>query len=104
MAIKRLQANATWNTGVSGRIDAGYRMLKYSGSLGGGTLSVSSKSLDLSPVDGVEIETPLPNAKLTVSKVDGNNDVVQQLVLQTSGEIVVILAGATNPDVLVIVE
>ncbi|MVA23228.1 hypothetical protein V6582_18020 [Agrobacterium vitis] len=104
MPIKRLQANAAWNTGVSGRIDAGYRMLKYSGSLGGGTLSVSSKSLDLSPVDGVTIETPVPNAKLTVSKVDGNNDVVKQLVLQTSGEIVVTLAGATNPDVLVIVE
>lgn len=38
MAIKTFTADGVWNTGVPGRSEAGYRCLKYSGTLGGGTL------------------------------------------------------------------
>jgi len=104
MPIKKLTADGTWNTGVPGQCDAGYRVVKYSGSLGGGTLSVHSMSQDLDPDTAASIETPVPDAELTVAKVDGNSDVIQQLVVRTSGSIVLKLTGATAPDVTVMVE
>ena len=89
---------------MPGQCEAGYRVVKYSGSLGGGTLSVHSLSQDLDPDTDASVETPVPDAELTIAKVDSNGDVIQQLVIQTSGAIVVKLTGATAPDVTVFVE
>ncbi len=104
MPIKKFTADGTWNSSVPGQCEAGYRVVKYSGSLGGGTLSVHSLSQDLDPDAGATVETPVPNAELTASTVDGNGDVIKQLVVQTSGSIVIKLAGATTPAVTVMVE
>lgn len=104
MPIKKFTADGTWNTGVPGQCDASYRVAKYSGSLGGGTLSIHSLSQDLDPDTVATIETPVPDAELTVAKVDGNGDVIKQLVVRTSGSIVVKLTGATAPAVTVMVE
>lgn len=104
MPIKKMTADGTWNSGVPGQCEAGYRVVKYSGDLGGGTLTVHSLSLDLDPDTSASIETPVPNAELAVATVDANGDVVKQLAIQTSGAIVVKLTGATAPDVAIMVE
>lgn len=104
MPIKSFTADATWNTGVPGQCEAGYRCMKYSGSLGGGTLSIHSMSQDLDPDTGASIETPLADAELTAATVDGNGDAVRQVTFQTSGTIVVKLTGATAPTAKVMVE
>ncbi|ATN34727.1 hypothetical protein ACO34A_13045 [Rhizobium sp. ACO-34A] len=104
MAIRKFTDNADWNTGMPGRSESGYRCLKYSGSLGGGTLSVHSLSEDVDQETGLTIETPLADAELSAATVDDNGDAVKQMTFQTTGTIVVKLAGATAPSVKVIVE
>lgn len=104
MGIRHFTADGSWNTGIPGHSETGYRALKYSGSLGGGTLSLHSLSIDVDQDTGAAIETPLADAKLSASTVDDNGDAVQQVVFSTTGTVVVKLAGATAPDVKVIVE
>ena len=105
MAIKTFTADGVWNTGVPGRSEAGYRCLKYSGTLGGGTLSVHSLSDEVDSGTGATVETPLADAKLSAATVDDNGDVVRQMTFQTTGSIVVKLTGSTAPSALkVIVE
>ncbi|MGR6465401.1 hypothetical protein [Rhizobium sp. PAMB 3182] len=102
--IKRFTANDSYLPGINGEAMHGYRMLKYTGDLGGGTLSVSSLSLDTDPDTGATIETPVADGKLDAASVDGNGDARKQLAFQTSGPIKVTLSGATDPDCKVIVE
>ncbi|MCZ4076292.1 hypothetical protein [Agrobacterium sp. LMR679] len=40
MPTKTLTQNGTENMGIEAKSDAGYRVLSYSGSLGGGTLQL----------------------------------------------------------------
>lgn len=104
MALRQFTDNATWITGLAGQCEAGYRTLKYSGSLGGGTLSIHSLTAEVPAIGQDPIETPLADAKLTATTVDDNGDAVKQVVFQTSGMIVVKLTGATSPDAWVAVE
>lgn len=104
MAIRKFTADAVWNTGIPGQSDAGYRCLKYSGDLAGGTLSIHSLSQEVDQETGAAIETPLADAKLSAVTVDDNGDTVKQVIFSTTGTIVVKLAGATAPSVKVIVE
>ncbi|RVK75415.1 hypothetical protein CN154_15030 [Sinorhizobium meliloti] len=77
--------------GIEARSDAGYRVLSYSGSLGGGTLRVHTQ------VDGGEI-VPVPDSKLAAADVDGDSDPKQQLVFTSAGNVFVSLTGATAPN------
>ncbi len=104
MGIRKFTADATWNTGVPGYSENGYRCLKYSGSLGGGTLSIHSLSNEVDQETGATIETPLADAKLSAATVDDNGDAVMQVTFRTTGTIIVKLTGATAPSVKVIVE
>lgn len=94
---ERFQANKTWDVGFDAASDKSYRTLAYSGSLGGGTLQVLTS---LSPN---VLDVPVADAKLSASKVDGNGDVIKQMTFQASGNIKVVLSGATTPDVWVAV-
>lgn len=91
MAAKLLSADGTWNTGLQAECQAGYRTLVYSGSLGGGTLQV------FTTIDGVT--SPVPDSKLSAANVDGNGDAIKQIVFASSGNISVVLSGATAPSV-----
>ncbi|MCJ7993203.1 hypothetical protein J5N58_01150 [Rhizobium cremeum] len=104
MAIRKFTADGVWNTGIPGRSESGYRCLKYAGSLGGGTLSVHSLTDEVDSETAATIETPLADAELSATTLDDNGDAVQQMTFQTTGTIVVKLAGATAPSVKVIVE
>lgn len=103
MAIKAMTGDTVWNSGISGRIN-GINCLKYSGTLGGGTLTLYSLSTDVDPVTGAAIETPVANGKLSAATTDANGDSRKQLVFQTLGPIIVKLTGSTTPDVKVMVE
>lgn len=100
MAIRTFTEDFSWNTGMPGRSDAGYRCLKYSGTLGGGTLSVHSLSEDIDPATAFSVETPLADAELSAATLDDNGDVVRQMTFQTTGTIVVKLTGSSAPDSL----
>lgn len=104
MPFKKFTADGTWNTGMPGQCEAGYRCLKYSGDLGGGTLSIHSLSQDLDPETSATIETPLADAEISAGTVDDNGDAVKQVTFQTSGTIVVKLTGSTAPAAKVMVE
>lgn len=102
--IHHFTADGSFMPGVNGEASHGYRMLKYAGDLGGGTLSVSSLSHDVDPDTGAAIETAVAGATLDAASTDGNGDALYQLTFKTSGPIKVTLAGATDPDCKVIVE
>lgn len=104
MTVHRFTVNEVWNAGIPARIDAGYRMLSYTGSLGGGTLSIATIAADKSPVDGSAIQTPIANGTLKITNTDTDGNVIKQLTFQSCGTIVVTLAGATAPDCLVVIE
>lgn len=104
MAIKKFTADDVWNTTIPAVSDKGYRTLKYSGSLGGGTLSIHTLSHDVDPETQAVIETPVSDAKLTTATVDGNGDLIRQITFQSSGTIVVKLTGAVAPTAKVMVE
>lgn len=100
MAEHRFQANETWVVGIDAAAEKGFRTLAYStahsgGTLGGGTLQLrSSHSANVASV-------PLADAKLSAAKVDDNGDVIKQITFQASGNLEVVLSGATAPDVWV---
>lgn len=98
MAVKQFSADAVWNVGLEAQCDVGYRTLAYSGSLGGGTLQISTQV-----ADGGDI-IPLADAKLTAAKLDGNGDVVRQMTFSSSGNIFVTLTGSTTPTAKVSVQ
>jgi len=84
--------NGEKNMGFDARSDAGYRVLSYSGNLGGGTLRVKTQV----PDGGDAV--PVPNSKLNATMNDAAGDLKQQLIFQGAGTVFVELAGATNPN------
>jgi hypothetical protein len=97
MPTKTFSTNEKWNAGIEAQCQAGYRTLAYSGSLGGGTLRISTQ------IEG-GVDVPLADAKLTAATVDDNGDVVKQVVFQSSGNVFVELTGATTPTAVVSVQ
>lgn len=93
MPTKTLVADtaAPVSMGIDARTDVGYRVLSYSGSLGGGTLRVHTQ------VEGADV-VPVPNTKLAIGDVDAKGDVKQQLVFTSAGNIFISLTGATAPN------
>ncbi|WP_377299612.1 hypothetical protein [Rhizobium sp. SGZ-381] len=98
MAVRTFTDNSTKNFGIDAKCDAGYRVLAYSGSLGGGTLQVFTKAGDASAL------VPLADAKLSAAKLDDNGDAIKQMVFVSAGQVHVTLSGATAPNVEVSVE
>lgn len=92
MKTVSMTENGEHNMGFEARSDAGYRVLSYSGSLGGGTLRVKTQL----PDGGDKV--PVPNSKLNATMNDAAGDLKQQLVFQAAGTIFVELTGATNPN------
>ena len=83
--------------GIEARCDGGYRVMSYSGNLGGGTLRLFTQpNMNADP-------TPVPDGKLSASKLDSNNDAIQQVVFVSAGNVLVTLSGATNPNFTVTV-
>lgn len=99
MPTKTFTANtaAPESFGIEAKAASGYRVLSYSGSLGGGTLRVHTQA------DGGDI-VPVPNGKLNATMLDANNDVKQQLVVQSAGNIFVALTDAITPNCKVSVQ
>ncbi|MGN8170496.1 hypothetical protein [Agrobacterium sp. 22117] len=84
--------------GIEARCDGGYRVMSYSGNLGGGTLRLFTQpNINADP-------TPVPDGKLSAANLDGNNDPIQQVVFVSAGNVLVTLSGATNPNCTVTVE
>jgi hypothetical protein len=83
--------------GIEARSDAGYRVLSYSGGLGGGTLRVHTQ------IEGADI-VPVPDTKLAIGDVDGKGDVKQQLQFTSAGNVFVSLTGSTAPNCKVSVQ
>lgn len=95
MVTKTFSGNDEVNFGLEARNDAGYRVLSYGGSLGGGTLTVKTQAADSpSPV-------PVPDGRLSGSDLDGAGNAVQQLVFVSAGNIWVSLSGASAPTCVV---
>lgn len=78
--------------GIEARCDGGYRVMSYTGSLGGGTLRLYTKGADQAEA------TPVPDGKLSVANKDGNGDAIQQVVFVSAGNVLISLSGATNPN------
>jgi hypothetical protein len=106
MAIKKFTEDGVWNTSVPAASDKGYRTLKYSGSLGGGTLSIHTLSHDMDPDSNppAAIETPVSDAKLKPTTLDDNGDLIRQITFQSSGTVIVKLTGSAAPTAKVMVE
>ena len=98
MPTKTFSASGTVNMGIEAKSDAGYRVLSYSGFLGGGTLRVLTQC-----ADGAD-QVPVPDAKLSAANVDGNGDAIQQLVFVSAGNVYVSLTNATAPTCKVSVQ
>ncbi len=98
MPTKTFTQNKTENMGIEAKSDAGYRVLSYSGSLGGGTLQLLTQC-----ADGAD-QVPVPDGKLSAANVDGNGDAIRQVVFVSAGNVFVSLAGATAPDCKVSVQ
>lgn len=94
MPTKTFTANtaAPESMGIEARAYAGYRVLSYTGPLGGGTLQVHTQ------VEGAADIVPVPDSKLTLAKVDGNGDPIRQVVFVSAGNVFVTLTGATAPN------
>jgi hypothetical protein len=80
-----------WNATIDAKADTGYRVLVYSGSLGGGTLSARCE------IDGVS--AAIPNMKLNAATLDDNGDVVKMVGFSAAGTLYVALTGSTTPNV-----
>ena len=97
MPTKIFLTNEVWDTKVEAKNAGGYNALVYKSlggaGLGGGTLAISSLVED--------VDSPIPDAKLTEADVDANGDVIQQVLFMTSGIIRVTLSGATSPNIKV---
>ena len=98
MATRTFTSNTTINFGLDAKCEIGYRVLSYTGALGGGTLQVFTKAGESANL------VPVPDSKLAAATVDGAGDVRRQLVFQSSGAVSVTLSGATDPNVEVSVE
>lgn len=98
MTTKTFSADGTQNFALDAKCEIGYRVLSYSGDLGGGTLRVKTKAADAGDLVYV------PNAKLSATTDDANGDTAFQVVFQSSGQVHVELSGATDPDCTVSVE
>lgn len=98
MATKTFTADGTESFGIDAKCDIGYRVLSYSGDLGGGTLRVKTRAAEATDLVYV------PNAKLAAATDDANGDTAYQVVFQSSGQVHVELSGATDPDCTVSVE
>lgn len=100
MPTKTFTANTTVpeNMAIEAKSDAGYRVLSYSGSLGGGTLQLLTQC-----ADGAD-QVPVPDGKLTAANVDGNGDPIRQVVFVSAGNVYVSLTGATAPNCKVSVQ
>lgn len=96
MPAKNFEDNASHNFGLDAKAESGYRVLAYSGDLGGGTLQISTI------IDGVT--SIVPDSKLTAATLDGNGDAIKQVVFKSAGAVVVALSGATAPNVTVAVQ
>lgn len=83
--------NGEVNMGFDARTEVGYRILSYSGALGGGTLRVKTLVEGGDPV-------PIANAKLNATMNDTNGDLRQQLIFQSAGTVYVELSGAVAPN------
>jgi len=88
-------ADAEWSIDLNdyGRMD--YQTIAYAGDLGGGTLRVYAV------FGGTNI--PLPDSKLSASTLDGQGEVVKAFPFRTTGDLVIELSGATDPNVTVYV-
>jgi hypothetical protein len=95
MPVHTFSADEEWNAGIEARSDAGYRTLVYSGSLGSGTLSLKTN------LEGVT--SAVPDSKLSAATLDGNGDAIKQMTFQSSGNVIVVLSGSTNPTATVAV-
>lgn len=94
MPVHRFTTNEEWNAGIEARSDAGYRTLAYDGDLDGGTLQILTQVQE-----GPKV--PVSDAKLSAAKLDDNGDVIRQVTFRSSGNVIIVLAGATAPDVTV---
>lgn len=93
MATKTFTDNIEENFGLDARnTTGGYRVLSYSGDLGGGTLTVKTKA------DEAADAVPVPDGTLSAADLDDNGNAVQQLVFISAGTVYVELSGATDPD------
>lgn len=72
-----------------------YRTLAYEGSLGGGTLRLYTQLGD--------VDVPVPDSKLSAATLDTQGEVVQSFPFRVSGQIKIVLSGATGPNVRVAV-
>lgn len=97
MPVHTFTSNEEWNVGIEAQCSAGYRTMVYSGSLGGGTLRISTH------IQG-GLKVPLADAKLSADMLDDNGDAIQQVVFRSSGNIYVELSGATAPNAVVSVQ
>lgn len=98
MPTKTFTQNVTENMAIEAKSDAGYRVLSYSGSLGGGTLQLFTQC-----ADGAD-QVPVPDGKLSAANVDGNGDPIRQVVFVSAGNVFVSLTGATAPNCKVSVQ
>jgi hypothetical protein len=92
MPTKTITDNGDVNFGIDAKSDSGYRVMMYSGDLGGGTLKLFTKPNDAAA------KVPVPNGELAAATLDDGGDVVQQFVFMSAGQVIVNLAGATDPD------
>lgn len=95
MSKLTITQDGDYSAGIEAKSDSGYRTLVYNGDLGGGTLSLKTN------LEGVE--TPVPDSELTAATLDGNGNAIRQVTFQSSGNVIVVLDGATDPDVTVAV-
>lgn len=93
MPTKIITADGDYNFGIDAKSDSGYRVLMYTGSLGGGTLKLYTKPNDATT------KVPVSNAELSTSTLDDGGDVVQQLVFMSAGQVIVNLSGSTAANV-----
>jgi hypothetical protein len=98
MPTKTLTQNGTENMGIEAKSEAGYRVLSYSGTLGGGTLQLLTQC-----GEGAD-QVPVPDSKLSAANVDGNGDPIRQMVFVSAGNVLVSLTGASAPNCKVSVQ
>ena len=88
-------ADETWDTESSQIGPPDFRTIAYSGSLGGGTLQL------FTTMGG--ITSAIPDSKLSAATLDTNGDVVKSYPFRATGNISVVLSGATAPNVTVVI-
>lgn len=87
--------NGEWTPDIPSANRTDYRTLAYSGSLGGGTLSLVA-------IVG-SVEAPVPDSRLSAATTDTQGQVVKSFPFRSAGRIKVVLTGATSPNATVAV-